>query len=111
MMASRWPPEKLPVREADLKADVYLFVGGSSFKLRNYNCAPDAIQGAEHFYRKQFGCQSKETAQRPREGLIKSQTCLQRLKPHCEQSICGTAEAVPLTKAGLIRGFLGRGDS
>jgi hypothetical protein len=27
----------------------------------------------------------------------------QRLKPHCRQATCGTAEAVPLTKPNLIR--------
>ena len=40
------------------------------------------------------------------EGLIKSRTFPQRLKPHCRQATCGTAEAVPLTKPDLIRGSL-----
>ena len=32
----------------------------------------------------------------------------QRLKPHCRQATCGTAEAVPLTKLDLIGGLLNR---
>jgi hypothetical protein len=29
----------------------------------------------------------------------------QRLKPHCEQNACGTAEAVPLSKTGSFSRF------
>ena len=39
MMASHWPPEKLPVREADLKADGYTFFGRNFISSRGiYNC-------------------------------------------------------------------------
>jgi hypothetical protein len=34
--------------------------------------------------------------------LHETKSVPQRLKPHCEQSICGTAEAVPLSKTDFF---------